>query len=151
MTRQSGLGVREASASYEAQAAKAGGLLIDTHAALWWFIDDPRLPKTAREAIADPAVPVFFSTASAWELAIKASIGKLPEMPDVPGRLPGFVSGSGFRLLPIQLDHAMRAGDLPQHHRDPFDRLLVAQADIENLTVVTRDPMFPKYGCKTLW
>jgi PIN domain nuclease of toxin-antitoxin system len=72
-------------------------------------------------------------------------------MPDIAGRLPGFVSGSGFRVLPMQLDHAIRAGDLPLVHRDPFDRMLAAQSMIEGLTVVTRDKVFADYGCKTLW
>ena len=142
--------VREAGAPYPVTPL-AEGLLIDTHAALWWFIDDRRLPPKAREAIADPARPVYFSAVSGWELATKARIGKLPELPDVAGRLPGFVSGSGFKVLPVQLDHATRAGDLPLHHRDPFDRMLVAQSLIEGLTVITRDGAFAQYGCKTLW
>jgi PIN domain nuclease of toxin-antitoxin system len=142
--------VREVQALYGVTPA-AGDLLLDTHAALWWFINDPRLPESARREIGNPEHKVFFSTASAWELATKARIGKLFELPNVASLLPGFVNGSGFRVLPVLLDHATHAGDLPLYHRDPFDRMLAAQALIDGLTVVTRDKVFAEYGCKVLW
>jgi PIN domain nuclease of toxin-antitoxin system len=147
MTRR----VREVHGRYEVTPVARGDVLLDTHAALWWFVDDARLSVPARNAIGDPDHKVYFSTVSAWELATKARIGKLPELPEVARLLPGFVEGSGFRVLPVLLDHATHAGDLPGRHRDPFDRMLIAQATLEGLTVITRDPMFADYGCKVIW
>lgn len=121
-------------------------LLLDTHAFLWWLADDPRLGEKARALIADPANEVFVSAASGWEAAIKAALGKL----ELPGPLDAAVEEEGFTHMPITFFHGEQAGSLPPHHRDPFDRMLVAQAQAEGLTVVTADPHIAVYGIRTL-
>jgi PIN domain nuclease of toxin-antitoxin system len=122
-------------------------LLIDTHALLWWLSDDRALSARAREVIGDPGNEPVVSTASLWEIAIKRSLDKLTAPDDLPERI---VSG-GFGWLPISAHHAWRVGELPMHHRDPFDRLLVAQAQIERLPVVTTDERFGAYSVEILW
>lgn len=121
-------------------------LLLDTHALLWWLDDDPRLTAGARSVIADPGNDVFYSAASTWEMAIKIAAGRL----EVRGDLPSAIASSGFGALPISVEHAVAAGALPPHHHDPFDRMLVAQARLEGLTIVTRDPNIPGYEVQTL-
>jgi PIN domain nuclease of toxin-antitoxin system len=120
-------------------------LLLDTHVLLWWLAGDPIEPAAA-ERISDPAVLVAVSAASIWEMAIKAGLGKLR----VEGSLVDHVAAGGFEQLAISLAHAEKAGTLPLHHRDPFDRMLVAQAQLEHLTLVTRDPVFGDYEVKIL-
>ena len=122
-------------------------LLIDTHALLWWLTDDPALSPAARTAIAEPANEPFVSAASLWEIAIKRSLGKLA----APEDLPDSISQEGFALLAISAQHAWRVGDLPMHNRDPFDRLLVAQALIERLPIITADARFSGYGVEVRW
>jgi PIN domain nuclease of toxin-antitoxin system len=122
-------------------------LLVDTHALLWWLIDDDALSRTAREALSDPATDVLVSTASLWEIAIKRALGKL----SVPDDLPGHIEAQGFGWLAVQAEHAWRVRDLPPHHRDPFDRLLVAQALVEQMPIVSADPRFAAYGVDTRW
>ena len=126
-------------------------LLLDTHALLWWLTDDPKLPGGPRDAIAAPENSIFVSSASAWEISTKFRLGKLPEIGDVSDRLSYYVRKSGFQALPISLEHAIEAGQLPGPHRDPFDRMLIAQAKIEKLRVVTVDPVFRDYGIQILW
>ncbi len=121
-------------------------LLLDTHALLWWLFDDPKLSPTAREAIAAPGNEVLVSSASAWEIATKHRLGRLPEAGDVPDRLPFYLRKARLGVLDVTLDHALRAGSLPGPHRDPFDRMLIAQAQIEGAPVVTVDPVFRAYG-----
>ncbi|MBI2423515.1 MAG: type II toxin-antitoxin system VapC family toxin [Candidatus Hydrogenedentes bacterium] len=121
-------------------------LLLDTHALLWWLDDDPRLTARERKAIADPYGVVFVSAATAWEIAVKIALGKL----DAPDRLAEILVENGFRELPIDFDHALRAGALPPIHRDPFDRMLTAQAQIEDLTIVTHDTNIPRYEVAVL-
>lgn len=121
-------------------------LLLDTHALLWWLDDSAQLSTEARDAIADGANEVAVSAASAWEMAIKEAAGKLR----VPPNLDDVVRTSGFNALPITIDHALKAGALAPHHRDPFDRMLVAQALVESFTLVTRDPRFQPYGVPVL-
>lgn len=121
-------------------------LLLDTHALLWWLADDPRLTAAARSAIADGSNLVSVSAASALEISIKRELKKLESPPD----LVSAVISSGLTPLPISLDHAMLAGALPRHHDDPFDRMLVAQAMAERMTVVTGDPAFAHYGVPVL-
>jgi PIN domain nuclease of toxin-antitoxin system len=116
-------------------------LLLDTQVLLWWLADDRRLRDPARGAIADGANLVAVSAASAWEVAIKAALGKL----DAPTDLRDALTESGFEELPISVDHALRAGALPPHHADPFDRMLVAQAAAEALVLVTADERLAAY------
>ncbi|MGH9086588.1 MAG: type II toxin-antitoxin system VapC family toxin [Acidimicrobiales bacterium] len=120
-------------------------LLLDTHALLWWMNGDP-LSGAAIAAIADPRTPVFVSAAAAWEIAIKSALGKLSMERSVAESL----TDEGFDPLSISVAHAERAGALPPHHRDPFDRMMVAQAQIERLTIVTRDPVFSTYDVDVL-
>jgi PIN domain nuclease of toxin-antitoxin system len=123
-------------------------LLLDSHAYLWWLVDDPSLSGTVREAVADPASLVFVSAASIWEISIKTALGRL----DAGGAdLIAEISENAFSELPITALHADRAGRLPPHHDDPFDRMLIAQAQAESLTCVTRDPAFALYDVNTLW
>ena len=121
--------------------------LVDTHAVLWWLDDAPALSPAAREAIAEPSNDVLVSTASLWEIAIKQSLGKL----SVPAELPDEIVDAGFRWLPVGPEHGWAARELPFHHRDPFDRLLVAQALEEGIPVITRDERFVAYGVTTRW
>jgi PIN domain nuclease of toxin-antitoxin system len=122
-------------------------LLVDTHALLWWLTDDPALSPAARDAIADPSNEPLVSTACVWEIAIKRSLGKLTAPDDLPDR----ISDAGFAWLPISANHAWQVRDLPMHHRDPFDRVLVAQALIERLPIITSDAHFGEYGIEVRW
>ena len=115
-------------------------LLLDTHVLIWWD-EGRRLAAEARRAIAD-ADSVYVSAASAWEVAIKTGLGRLRPI----RRVEQAVDESGFLELPVTFRHAEWVGKLPPHHRDPFDRLLIAQADVEELILVTRDPVFARYG-----
>ena len=121
-------------------------LLLDTHVLLWWLEDEPRLTAETRSAIADSASTVHVSAASIWEASIKIAAGRLK----VSGDLPAAIPASGFVELPIAARHAWRAGILPRHHEDPFDRLLVAQAQLEELTIVTHDENLRRYGVPLL-
>lgn len=116
-------------------------LLLDTHALLWWLADDG-LTDQARDAIADPDNLVMVSAASAWEISIKKALGKLA----VPDDLERQVDESGFVPLLISIAHGIAAGQLPRHHDDPFDRMLIAQAYAQGLTIVTRDKRFADYN-----
>ena len=122
-------------------------LLVDTHALLWWLVDDPALSATARTVLADPANELLASAASIWEIAIKRSLGKL----EAPADLPERISDEGFAWLPVTAQHAWAVRSLPRHHRDPFDRLLVAQSVTEGLPIVTADPAFNQYGVELRW
>lgn len=115
-------------------------LLLDTHTLLWWLNGSP-LSHRAHQLIADPGNVAFVSAATAWEIAIKQALGKL----EAPGELESTVIDGGFDLLPIRISHAVTAGQLPSHHSNPFDRMLIAQAQLEGLTIVTRDPRFAPY------
>mgnify|MGYP001824840489 CR=1 FL=1 len=121
-------------------------LLLDTHAFLWWMEGADQLMAGARTAIEAQESVVFLSAASAWEMSIKRAKGRLESPSDVSGAL----EANGFRELPISVAHAQAVEGLPPHHADPFDRLLIAQALIEDLTIVTRDPAFEAYGVPLL-
>jgi len=125
-------------------------LLIDTHILLWWLFDDPKLGAGARERLADLDNIVLVSAASAWEIATKARLGKLPEAGDVPEALGRYVARCGFTELPVSLAHAQSAGLLPGPHQDPFDRMLIAQAQLESIPLITDDPTFKSYDVTIL-
>jgi PIN domain nuclease of toxin-antitoxin system len=125
-------------------------VLLDTHAFLWGVADDPRLSAPGREAIAD-ASERFLSIASCWEMAIKASRGRLTLEKPIEKFIPEQLERNPFRLLSIDLDDVARVATLPFHHRDPFDRLLIAQALNDELAIVSADPILGKYGVKRVW
>ncbi len=126
-------------------------LLLDTHALLWWLFDSPELSDRARRSIADAGNQILVSSASGWEISTKHRLGKLPEAGDVPRRLPHYLLKARFDVLNISLEHAMAAGALPGPHRDPFDRMLIAQALAEGTKVVTVDSVFGDYGVGVIW
>ena len=123
------------------------GALADTHTLLWWLSDDPRLSARARDLIAAGEVPVRYSAASIWEAEIKAASGKLV----VPDNLIDALDADRFSELPIRARHARAASRLPPLHRDPFDRMIVAQARLEGLVVITADAKIADYGEEVLW
>ena len=125
--------------------------LLDTHALLWWVADSRRLPEAAYRAIADEANDKLISAASAWEIATKHRLGKLPGAGGVALDIAGAIADQGFEELPITVDDAARAGSLPGPHRDPFDRLLIAQALARNLVLISIDRHFDRYGVRRLW
>lgn len=122
-------------------------LLLDTRAALWWLADDERFGEDASRQLVDAENQVFLSPVVVWEVAIKRSLGKL----DAPPGLRSLLLGAGALPLPIGLEHAERVEELPWHHRDPFDRLLVAQAMIEGAAVVSHDGSFEAYEVPVVW
>jgi PIN domain nuclease of toxin-antitoxin system len=126
-------------------------LLLDTHAFLWWLAGENALSPAARKAIADGKNTIFLSAASAWEIATKYRIGKLPGVASIVGDLGAVMADQGFTDLPISLHHAQVAGTLPGVHRDPFDRILVAQALLEKLLLVSNEQQFDAFGVSRLW
>ena len=120
-------------------------LLLDTHILLWWLAENPKLSMTARARIAEAEI-VYVSAASVWEMAIKVSTGKLRAPEDLEKQL----RRHGFEQLPVSVHHALGVATLPRHHADPFDRMLVAQASFESLTLVTADPQLAVYGVPIL-
>ncbi len=126
-------------------------LLLDTHAFFWWLSGSSRLSLTARQAIADNDNEAMVSAASAWEIATKHRLGKLPDAEALALDITGAISGQNFEELPITVEHAVRAGSLPGPHRDPFDRMLIAQALSDNLVLVSIEPLFDSYGVRRLW
>lgn len=127
-------------------------LLLDTHALIWWWLDDPQLSPAARQAIGDDDNAVWVSAASAWEILTKQRRGKLPGLPaDLVSSYTALLAADGFQPLAISTPHALRAGNHPAEHRDPFDRMLAAQAELEGLTLVTCDTALREFGCATLW
>ncbi len=126
-------------------------LLLDTHALLWWLFDDPKLPSTARELLADPDNDVLVSSASAWEICTKHRVGKLPAASQLVLDVAGWVNRAGFLELPVTIRHAQRAGTWPQPHRDPFDRMLAAQSVLENVPIVSRDKDLATFGAQLIW
>ena len=120
-------------------------LLLDAHALLWWLADDATLGSEARARIADPANEILVSAATVWEIAIKRALGKL----EAPRELADAIADAGFEEAPVTAADAERAGALEPHHRDPFDRMVVAQATRLGATILTRDPAFARYGVPT--
>ena len=125
--------------------------LLDSHALLWWWFDPDRLSTAVRELLSNPATTVLVSSASVWELSLKHHQGKLPELNGAIADLPGLLQADGFEGLPISLAHGLRAGGYSQPHRDPFDRMLAAQAELERLVLLTADPQLSTFPCQTLW
>jgi PIN domain nuclease of toxin-antitoxin system len=126
-------------------------LLLDTHTLLWWWTDDPQLPDSARALTADEGNEVLASAASAWEIATKHRLGKLPEAGDAIPRFNELVAADGFLHLPVNYLHSLRAGAYAIDHRDPFDRVLAAQSELESASLVTRDPAFTAFGTRVVW
>jgi PIN domain nuclease of toxin-antitoxin system len=126
-------------------------VLLDTHAFLWWLDGDRRLPARSRAVIRDPGHDVLVSAASVWEITTKARLGRLPGALDVAADVPACIASQGFVPLPITVHHAQRAGVLAGPHRDPFDRMLIVQAQIEGVPIVSNETVFDAYGVTRLW
>ena len=126
-------------------------ILLDTHAFLWWLAGNPRLVETARRAIAADENDVLVSAASAWEIATKHRLGKLPAADALAGDIRGGIADQGFDELAVSVADAERAGRLPGRHRDPFDRMLIAQALAHDLAIVSNEQAFDRYGVNRLW
>jgi PIN domain nuclease of toxin-antitoxin system len=126
-------------------------VLLDTHALLWWFTDDVRLSRAARDLIADQANSILVSAASAWEIATKHRLGKLNEAAGAEHRFDELVTADGFEHLPVTYFHGLKAGGYTVEHRDPFDRMLAAQSELERVPLLTCDPAFTRFGIRTIW
>lgn len=124
---------------------------MDTHTFLWWIIDNPQISSRVRDIMSNSLNELFLSAASCWEIAIKAKIGRIK----LPGRPQIFVSQqmalNTIQGLPIQISHALHVFNLPHHHKDPFDRIIIAQAQLEKLPILTSDAMISKYKVKIIW
>ena len=126
-------------------------LLLDTNAVLWWFSDDPTLPGPVEALIDDPANTVLVNAASAWEICTKVRIGKLPSGRTLCEDFSGFMQRYHFEPLVITVAHGRMAGRMPGTHKDPFDRMLAAQALIEDVPIITNDAAFAGFGVKVIW
>lgn len=125
--------------------------LLDTHTFLWWITDDPRLSSRVYKIIGDGGNELFLSAACGWEMVIKAKLGRLQLPNDPEYFIPEQMALNAIDSLPIQMSHALPVYELPSHHRDPFDRLLIAQAQLENLPILTADPQITRYSVKVIW
>ena len=125
--------------------------LLDSHVLLWWWFDPDRLSGPVQALITDSATTVLVSAATVWELSLKHHQGKLPELAQAIRDLPGLLQADGFEPLPIALSHGVRAGAYSQPHRDPVDRILAAQAELERLVLLTADSQLSTFPCRTLW
>jgi len=126
-------------------------LLLDTHALIWWWTDAPQLSVGARRVLSAGDNQIFVSAACIWEISTKWRIGKLREIDDPASQYAPLMAKNGFVGLALTEEHAMKAGLLPGNHRDPFDRMIAAQALVEGLTVVSRDPAVASFGCDVIW
>jgi PIN domain nuclease of toxin-antitoxin system len=135
-------------ASVEAQPAT---YLLDTHVLLWWLFDDPKLSSLARQVIRSPDNTILVSAASGWEIATKYRLGKLPHAREAAHNLHALLHKARMEVVPITMEHALAAGELPGPHRDPFDRMLIAQGQIEGIPIVTSDAAFNQYPVETMW
>ena len=126
-------------------------LILDTHAFLWWITDDPRLSPRARQVMGNAHNELFLSVASAWEIAIKTRLGRLSLEERADRFVPDQLSRNGISSLPIEMSHALYTTRLPDIHRDPFDRLIIAQSVLERLPVVTKDSVIARYKVETIW
>jgi len=125
--------------------------LLDTQAFLWWDLDDARLSPLVKEIAGAGASEIYVSAASAWEIAIKVGRRRLDLPAPVDSYVPARLAAYRFRALPIEIEHALRVATLPMIHRDPFDRLLIAQAQLEGLPIITLDPVIARYDVETIW
>ncbi len=125
--------------------------LLDTHALIWWLAGDGNLSKAARTVMEDEANVVFVSAASGWEIATKVRIGKIPSVASIAGELPEIVAQHGFTELPISLADGVRVGFLPGPHRDPFDRMLIAQAQAHDMPLISNEVLFDEYRIRRIW
>ncbi len=126
-------------------------LLLDTHAFLWWIADDERLSARARALIASDDNEIYFSAASGWEIAIKARLNRVRLPDDLERFVPAQLAANAFQVLPVHLRHALRVFHLPSLHTDPFDRMLVAQAAVEGMPILSADPQLAGYQIEVLW
>jgi PIN domain nuclease of toxin-antitoxin system len=126
-------------------------LLLDTHTFLWWLDGDRRMSRKLRQLIADDSNSVYVSSASVWEITTKARLGRLPEATAVAVDVPAAMTSQGFLDLSITAVHAQRAGSLPGPHRDPFDRMLIAQAQVEGMPIASNDTAFDDYQIARIW
>jgi len=125
--------------------------LLDTHTLIWWLCDDPALTDPARKVISETSNVIYVSAASAWEIATKVRLGKLPQAEELASDFLGYMEREGFEILAISGDHAVRAGLLPGPHKDPFDRMLIAQAQAENIPLISNETLFDNYGVRRIW
>jgi PIN domain nuclease of toxin-antitoxin system len=126
-------------------------LLLDTHTFLWWVADDAQLSERVKQLIANGSNEVFFSVASAWEIVVKASLGRLWLADDPETFIDDQLEANAFEVLPIHLRHALAIGGLPDLHRDPFDRMLIAQAAREGMAILSADPQIGGYPVEVIW
>ena len=126
-------------------------ILLDTHALIWWMSGSESLTRAAREAILDKRNTVVVSAVSAWEMATKVRLGRLPLDADIMRDFSAYLVQSNFRELSVTAEHGVRAGFLPEPLRDPFDRMLIAQAQAESLAIVSNEAIFDRYGVKRIW
>ena len=126
-------------------------VLIDTHTLFWWVTDDPKLSALAREILLTSDNEILVSAATAWELSTKARFGKWPQAAPLAANIKNILDENSFAPLAITVEHARIAGSLPVPHRDPFDRMLAAQAQVEGLSLVSADPVFGAFGTHVLW
>jgi PIN domain nuclease of toxin-antitoxin system len=126
-------------------------VLLDTHTFLWWVADDPQISVTAKNIITNPDNDIYLSVVSAWEIIIKVGIGKLSlcEPPEI--YIPTRIASNQFEILPVQISHILKINSLPNFHKDPFDRLLIAQSLVENFSLITLDSAIAQYPVQTIW
>ncbi|HJN52602.1 MAG: type II toxin-antitoxin system VapC family toxin [Pseudomonadales bacterium] len=125
--------------------------LLDTHVVLWWFFNDPQLSYRSRAIIEDGEQKLFVSAASAWEISTKHRIGKLPKAAEAVDRFEELLRQARMESLAISMQHGLLAGSLVSEHRDPFDRMIVTQAQLEKLAVISADPVFKGFGIEVVW
>ena len=126
-------------------------LLLDTHAFIWWASASAKLPPAVRAEVSDPANTLLLSVISVWEMQIKIQLGKLKASRPLPDLVEHHVRVNRMHILPVSLEHVLALDTLPAHHKDPFDRLLIAQAMVEDVLLVSGDPVFSGYPIKLLW
>jgi PIN domain nuclease of toxin-antitoxin system len=126
-------------------------LLLDTHALLWWYSDDPALPKSCRTLVTRPDSSIFVSAVAAWEIATRFRLGKLSSASELIQDFGGYLDREKFASLPVSHEHGIRAGMLRGLHRDPFDRMLMAQAEMQKLFIVRNEKIFDQYGLRRVW